>query len=90
MTAETQPLGIYDDTKRLRGWGFEMALETWPSGNGDDSGDLAAGDWRQQWRLGQGKMYTTVETWQVGNEVTTGDYCRWGVETTVETQGLGI
>ena len=33
-----------------------MALETWPRGNGDDSGDLAAGDWRQQWRLGQGKM----------------------------------
>ena len=29
---------------RLRGWGFEMTVETRPRGNGDDSGDLVGGE----------------------------------------------
>ena len=40
-----------------------MTPETWPRGNGDDSGDLAAGDWRRQWRLSSWGLETTVETW---------------------------
>ena len=29
---------------RLRGGGFEVTVETWPRGNGDDSGDLVGGE----------------------------------------------
>ena len=39
-----------------------MTLETWPLGNGDKSGDLVGGDWRQKWSFIAWGVETTPET----------------------------
>ena len=40
----------------------ETTLETQRLGSGEESGDLAAGDWRRQWRLSSWELEATLET----------------------------
>ena len=39
----------------------------------DDTEDLAVGEWRRHWRLGQGEVERTVETLQLMIRDDTGD-----------------
>ena len=58
---------------RHSGTGLETTLETKRLGSGDDSGDLADGEWRRHWRLGNWGMGTTLETLWLGSGDGTGD-----------------
>ena len=55
-------------------------------GNEVTTGDLAGGEWRQQWRLRGWGFEVTVETRPRGNGDDSGG---WGLMTTLKTKGLG-
>ena len=50
-----------------------MTMETWRLGTEDNNGDLVAGEWRQQWRLGGWGVETTLGTWCLDTEDDNGD-----------------
>ena len=76
-------------------------MENWLLGRGDDSGELAAGEWIRQCRPSRWEVEMTLQTSRVAIGDDIGDlaardwrrrwrFSSWGLETKVETLQLGI
>ena len=67
---------------------METTLEIYCLGSGDDTGDLASEDWRQQWRLSSWEVEMIVDTWWVAIEDDTGDLAAWDWRLHMRLSGL--